>query len=56
MYFNKLLSNQEKGKIKKQLDREESSRPGEFHPKPLTEPYLKVSPHTALHIHATISG
>ena len=25
-----------------------SSRQGEFHPKPLTEPYLKVSPHTAL--------
>ena len=26
-----------------------SSRPGEFHPEPLTEPYVKVSLHTALH-------
>ncbi len=25
-----------------------SSRQGEFHPKPLTEPDLKVSPHPAL--------
>ena len=25
-----------------------SSRQGEFHPKPLTEPYLTVSRHTAL--------
>ena len=25
-----------------------SSRQGEFHPKPLTEPYLKLSLHTAL--------
>src|SRR5690554_3287580 len=25
-----------------------SSRPGEFHPKPLTEPYVIVSHHTAL--------
>ena len=28
---------------------EESSRSGEFHPQPLTEPYLTVSHHTALH-------
>jgi len=26
-----------------------SSRPGEFHPQPLTEPYVTVSRHTALH-------
>ena len=26
----------------------QSSRPGEFHPQPLTEPYVKVSRHTAL--------
>ena len=26
-----------------------SSRSGEFHPQPLTEPYLIVSHHTALH-------
>ena len=26
----------------------QSSRQREFHPKPLTEPCLKVSPHTAL--------
>ena len=26
-----------------------SSRPGEFHLEPLTEPYVKVSLHTALH-------
>ena len=26
----------------------QSSRQREFHPKPLTEPYVKVSPHTAL--------
>ena len=25
----------------------ESSRPGESHPEALTEPYVKVSPHTA---------
>ena len=33
-----------------------SSRQREFHPKPLTEPYLTVSRHTALQIHETISG
>ena len=33
-----------------------SSRQGEFHPKPLTEPYVKVSLHTALQVLATISG
>ena len=33
-----------------------SSRQREFHPKPLTEPYVIVSHHTALHIHETISG
>ena len=27
-----------------------SSRAREFHPHPLTEPCVKVSPHTALHI------
>ena len=26
-----------------------SSRAREFHPRPLTEPCVKVSPHTALH-------
>jgi uncharacterized membrane protein YkvI len=30
---------------------EVSSRQGEFHPKPLTEPYVIVSHHTALVIH-----
>ena len=33
-----------------------SSRQGEFHPKPLTEPYVKVSLHTALQVRVTISG
>ena len=28
-----------------------SSRAREFHPHPLTEPCVKVSPHTALHTH-----
>ena len=31
-----------------------SSRPGEFHPQPLTEPYVKVSLHTALHNNLTV--
>ena len=31
----------------------QSSRPGELHPQPLTEPYVKVSPHTALIIQTT---
>ena len=33
-----------------------SSRQGEFHPKPLTEPYVKVSFHTAFQVRVTISG
>jgi len=33
-----------------------SSRQGEFHPKPLTEPYVKISLHTALQVRVTISG
>ncbi len=33
-----------------------SSRAGEFHPHPLTEPYLKLSPHTALLTLVAASG
>jgi hypothetical protein len=33
-----------------------SSRNGELHPTPLTEPYVIVSHHTALQVHVTISG
>ena len=33
-----------------------SSRPGEFHPQPLTEPYLIVSHHTALHNNLTVTS
>jgi hypothetical protein len=29
---------------------------GSFTPKPLTEPYLNLSIHTALHTHVTVSG
>ena len=32
------------------------SRNREFHPIPLTEPYVKVSLHTALQVRVTISG
>ena len=28
----------------------ESSRPGESHPQALTEPYVRLSSHTALHV------
>jgi hypothetical protein len=29
---------------------QESSRPGESHPQALTEPYVRLSSHTALHV------
>src|ERR1019366_8544142 len=31
------------------------SRPGEFHPQPLTDPYVNLSVHTARHSHAPAS-
>ena len=36
--------------IRQRTDSPLSSRPREFHPQPLTEPYVKVSLHTVLRI------
>jgi len=57
---NPSKSNTSKEKVKKKilsgfLDADAtSSRQGEFHPKPLTEPYVNLSIHTALVIPITV--